>query len=225
MENITRYPLIEELIEKARAQVAAVQGLASQMESEAKRMRRQDQAAILNLKAISIAKEVKRARGMEEEAANHFTAGRLTHGLIGFGVGILAGAISGSGHPLRAGARLASNYLSKTAPFGTVLVGIAMGPKCTLEDQIKVIELSQMARESGTTEAQVTATLQSQGLVLVTPEEFAERMDEMVRNILDGKPDLSRNNNLSEPAAAGHMKLVTTGDASQITSQGSPRIT
>ncbi|HLC23481.1 MAG TPA: hypothetical protein VJL08_03470, partial [Dehalococcoidia bacterium] len=60
---------------------------------------------------------------------------------------------------------------------------------------------------------------------LVTPEEFAERMDEMVRNILDGKPDLSRNNNLSEPAAAGHMKLVTTGDASQITSQGSPRIT
>lgn len=225
MESMIRYPLIEELLDKASAQVVTLQGLAGQMEREAERMRRHDLAGQLRALAGAVAQEVRRACDMELASESGFTEGRLIGGAVNFAIGSLLAWVSGSRkHPLRVGARMAGDCLSKTSPFGEVLVAVAT--KGTREDRVKVIALSRMARESGTTEAQARATLQSRGRLLLTPEEFSEVIEKKVHDVLEGKLDLSASDDRYVTVAAADVdwKTVRTSTRSSLVSQGSQRI-
>ena len=82
---------------------------------------------------------------------------------------------------------MAGSVLSRKVPFGTVLItidgqGIPKG--------VKVVSISRLARESSMSESEVETNMKRDGSLLMSPEEFAELLDKVEREILDGSASL-----------------------------------
>ena len=86
-------------------------------------------------------------------------------------------------HPLSVGARLAQGDFERTAPCGTVLVAVGPGG---VPDDVKVVALSQQARELEKTESEVVAALKASGYHTMTPESFFTALDELKEKVLTG---------------------------------------
>ena len=87
----------------------------------------------------------------------------------------------------RTGLEQAGAVLSKTIPFGKVLICIG---KRGLPDDLKIVPVSRFARESERTEPEVEMSWQQHGSRLMNPEEFAELMDKVGNEVLDGSASL-----------------------------------
>lgn len=165
----------------------AAEGLAHEFVAAADSVLRHDQAAILRSLKARVMAEVKDAQWREGSASLAFTESNLGWGLAAFPAGLLLGAAAGHKDPLATAAKMADSILGKSAPFGSVLVGVG---KHGIPDDVKVIPLSRLARESKMSESQVRATLSSSGCCLTAPQTFAAAVDEIERRILDGAVSL-----------------------------------
>jgi len=87
----------------------------------------------------------------------------------------------------KTGVKLARSVLNKKIPFGMVLIGIG---KEGLPEDLKIIPVSRFARESNKTEPEVEMSWKHDGSLLMSPEEFAELLDKVEREILDGSASL-----------------------------------
>ncbi len=103
--------------------------------------------------------------------------------IAAFAVGTILAGIHGNSDAPQAGLRSAASVLNREAPFGTVL--IAVGSQGLTED-VKIVPLSRLARESNTNEADIRSVLEKQGYNLMTPEVFYQLLDKAENEIASG---------------------------------------
>lgn len=173
-------------LNRIKTNAAAGDELAGALADTATYLARRDQAACLRSLKARVLAEVKFLLDAESSAKSGFTEGKLLFAPLSFAIGGWAGMLLHHENPVKAGLDAAGSTLSKKLPFGIVLVGIGPGG---LPDDVKVIPLSALARESKMTESTIRATIVSKGYLLITPEVFAATMDETEHRVLNG--DLS----------------------------------
>lgn len=173
---------LEELKCQLRRQMAAAGELGPVLDRCAKGVVQRDQAFSLDNLKVRIMREVEDARIRELVASNEFNKRKLTKGALSFATGALFSAIAGQRDALSRGARLIQPVLAQKAPFGTVLVAVG---KEGLPDDVAVVSLSRLARESGKEEQQARDTLEERGHLLIKPDMFALLMNNLKRKILD----------------------------------------
>ena len=114
-------------------------------------------------------------------------------------------ALAGKGkHALSVGAQWAKSEFEKRRPYGTVLVAVR---RSGVQDEVDVISLSRLARESGWPEAEVKAALEARGYLLMTPQTFSRVMDGLEDSMLRGI--------LALPIAGASLLLKSGGKGSE----------
>lgn len=152
--------------------------------AEADYLSRRDQARRLRDLRCQVTQEVEYVQHKESVAAYTFSQSKLISGLVNFGLGALGAALAGSRkHPLSVGAQMAKSEFERRQPYGTVLVAVRRNG---VHDEVHVISLSRLARESGRPEAEVKAVLEAQGYLLMTPKTFSRVMDGLEDGVLSG---------------------------------------
>ena len=188
MESMTVYQQgIEALCRQAREQVAALEPLGDIFAQEAKQLFRHDQATCLRSLKARVLSEVANIQRIETAASYGFTKATLFTGVVKFVLGGLLATAAGSQHPLSVGVHLAESDLTKTVPFGTVLVAVGHGG---LPNDVEVVSLSRLARESDRLKSDIEAALQTSGYLLMTPQTFSNVLDELKCKVLDGSLSL-----------------------------------
>ena len=174
-----------------KAQIGALEELNVIFHNDAERLVRHDQAEYFNSIKNRILKEVQWVQRMETASQSGRSQGAIISGIAAFGLGSLFAAMGGSKDPVYTGLNLANAVLSEEIPFGTVLIAIV---KKGIPEDLKVISLSRLARESNTSEETIKTALKERGYLLMKPEEFDIVLDKLISNILDGSVSLPINN-------------------------------
>jgi len=179
---------IKQLSLEVEQQTVAISELAVSFADGAQRQVRSDQAILLRSLKTRIMWEVENIRRMElaaQSRANNITLfGKAPAAFI---FGSLYTAATRHKDAYKPGVKLAGSVLSKKIPFGMVLIGIG---KEGLPEDLKIIPVSRFARESNKTEPEVEMSWKHDGSLLMSPEEFAELLDKVEREILDGSASL-----------------------------------
>lgn len=177
------YERLGKNIDRIKTNMIAGEELSNAFSSSATNLARRDQAkCVRNLKSRVLA-EVKWLLDTEISAESGFTKGNLLSVPLSFAIGGLAGMLLHHENPVETGISTAHKVLNKRLPFGTVLVGIGKGG---LPDDVKVIPLSRLTRESKMCESEVRAILADRGYFLITQEVFVKTMDEVEHCVLNG---------------------------------------
>ena len=96
---------------------------------------------------------------------------------------------------------------NKECPFGLVLICIGLNG---LPDDVGVVSISQLARESRRQEHEVINGLEKRGYLLLNKESFSLLIDRLVRGVREGRLRLPvSREKLSEIAASGKLKPET----------------
>ena len=103
-------------------------------------------------------------------------------------LGGLVAAVARNSSVLSVGAHLAESDLTRTAPFGNVMVAVG---RSGLPDDVEAVSLSRLARELDRLESDIEAALQTSGYLLMTPEAFSTVLTEFERRVLDGSLSLA----------------------------------
>jgi hypothetical protein len=166
-----------------RRQRAAIEELGLVLERCASNVTRRDQAVLLDGLKADIMKKVGHIQLVETAAGNAFTKRKLTAGVISFAVDTLGAAIAGHKDPPFEGAKLLQSALEQDIPFGTVLVGIG---KKGLPEDVTIVPVSKLARDTNRSEAAVRESLQNRGYLLLVPQVFVALVDSVKSRVLDG---------------------------------------
>ena len=173
---------ITELRCRIEEETAVISELAVVLEGSSAEMHRHDQAAIIHSLRDRVMSEVGAMRGTEAVAASGYARTAIAVGLGSLAIGGLVSAASGHSAPKRIGAQVSRDIMSKKVPFGSVEIAIG---KQGIPEDVKVVSVSRLLRESGRSEPEVRATLRKEGNTLMVPEAFARSLDTLERRILD----------------------------------------
>ena len=170
-------------IDRIKTNIIAGEELSSAFASSATNLARRDQAeCVRNLKSRVLA-EVKYLLDMESSGESGAIKAKLVSAPLSFAVVGFTGMLLHHDNPLAMAINAAGATLSKNPPFGMVLIAIGKGG---LPDDVKVIPLSRMARESKMSELEVRTILADKGYFLITQEVFAATMGAVEHCVLNG---------------------------------------
>ena len=147
---------------------------------EKTRMKWKDEASTMRAVYHAIVEQFQRLKETEASA-------RLGHSqakLVLFPMGLVVTAVIAKENRLSA---MADYLLKNTAdkrPFGLVMVRI--GPK-GLPDDVGVVSISQLARESYRPQPEIMNKLQDDGYLLFTEETFSLLIDRLIVDVREGK--------------------------------------
>ena len=197
MESMNTYRLrVEVLRYRVRANVDSLDALKEVLIEKAEHVHRHDQAYRIDVLRERVAQEVSDIQRMETAASYGFAKGTFIVGLANFGIGsALALAYRSEEHPLAIGATLAQTAFEMNRPFGTVVVAVGPGG---VPDDVKVVPLSQWAREQHKTESEIVTKLEAGDYRVMTPERFSIVLNKLKSEILKGS--------LALPAAASSLE-------------------
>jgi len=188
MEGITDF---EQWIREMRSELGQQQDTARQLAAtfveSNMQLIRHDQVARLEVLKYRINKEVEGIEQVESAAQTGYTKGALLDSGLTFVLGSLVMNAMGCKDSLKIAAQMAGSALSRKVPFGTVLIGI--GKKGIPED-VRVIPVSRLARESKRSETDIEANLKRNGYLMMALEVFIQALDRVEREILDGSLSL-----------------------------------
>lgn len=189
MESLMAYrQRIDGLRCQVKALEEAVRALDNAFAQEAERLRRQEQAQCLDDLRARLTQEIAEIQRAESAASCGFTEGKLISGLMQFAGGsAMAAVLHSKEHPLLVGAKAARNEFSRTKAFKTVVV--AVGPKGIPED-VHTVSLSRVARQTGRTESEVRAALESRDYRIMMPGDFLRSLGELRGKVLGGTASL-----------------------------------
>lgn len=174
---------IGEMRSELRQQQIAARRLAVTFIESNMRLIQHDQVARLGVLKSRINKEVEEFERMESATQIGHIKGTLLNSGLTFVFGSLSMKAIGRKDSLKIGAQMAGSVLSKTIPFGNVLISIG---KEGIPEDVRVIPVSHLARESNRSESEVKASSKNKGYLLITPEQFAELLDHVEQAVLDG---------------------------------------
>lgn len=170
-------------IDRIKTHMIAGEELSSAFAGSATNLARRDQAeCVRNLKSRVLA-EVKRLLDMESSAKSGFTEAKFIYAPLTFAITACIEDLLHHKNPADKALKAAGETISKKLPFGTVVIAIGKGG---IPEDVKVVPISALARESKATEAEVRTTIIGRGYFLITPEAFATTIDEIEKLVLDG---------------------------------------
>ena len=144
---------------------------------------RQDQAAHLRSLKSKVLAEVKFLLDAESSAESWFTETKFICGPLTFAITAFIKDLHHHKNPADKALKAAGETISKKLPFGEVVIAIGKGG---IPEDVKVVPISALARESKTTEAEVRTTIIGRGYFLITQEAFAATIDKIEKLVLDG---------------------------------------
>ena len=184
METIAYFnKCIEKMSWELEQQINAVKSLAVTFDTGNVQLIRHAQIVRLHTFKSMIMEEVENIKQMESASQFGSTKGTLLGGGVVFILGGLVAAAKGRKDAFDIGARMAVSVLNRKVPFGKVFITIG---REGIPEDVKVISVSRLARESSRSESEVKASLKDKGYLLITPEQFAELLDQVEQAVLDG---------------------------------------
>jgi len=184
MEAMRHYhQLVKTLLQQVGEQRVVLKPLGDVFTQEAQRLFRYDQAICLRRLKARVLHEIGNIQSMEIVASYGFTKATIFTGVVKFVLGGLVAAVTHSRKALSIGAYLAESDISRTQPFGKVLVALGRGG---LPNDVTVIPVSRLARELNSPQSNVEAALEAHGYFLMTPDSFSLLVDKLKGRVLDG---------------------------------------
>lgn len=185
MEGLTPcITILENLRYQARRLTSDSLSLATLFAEEASRLKRRDEASRLIALRSSIRQQLDRAKSMEDAASYGHSLANLMFSLGGLAVGSTIKMVSKNKQLLAFSDHLLNSLAGKGRPFGTVLVCIGPGG---LPDDVAVVSISRLARESNREESEIINELQRRGYLLLSEKAFSLLMDKLTDDVQEGR--------------------------------------
>lgn len=212
MESLTpNSAYLKNLRHQARKLAAASLSLSNLFAQEAVRLDRGDQASRLEALYFSIRQQLDGAKRNEDAASCADSEVNLK---VSLGKLVVGGAIKMVSENKRLLAF--SDYLLKglggeQRPFGTVL--ICVGPR-GMPDDVQVVSVSRLARESNREESEVINELRIRGCLLFSEEAFSLLINRLTHDVREGRLSLPiSTEKLTETKTSSCLKLVVKKSA------------
>lgn len=185
MESLKSFhDYLENLQHQARRLASTALSLTSLFAEEANRLDREDEASRLKVLCSFIRQQSDQAKRSEDAASYGHTKAGLISFLGGLAVGGAIKMVSKNKQLSAFADYLLKSPTSKERPFGMVL--ICIGPK-GLPDDVEVVSISQLARESDRQECDVINKLQKHGFLLLGEEAFSLLINRLVDDVREGR--------------------------------------
>jgi hypothetical protein len=168
---------------QARKLISAGLSLTELFAEQAKRLSREDEASRLRTSYRAVVEQLERAKRDEGSASYAQSQVNQEVSLIALGMAAGRAAVSKNNRLSTISDSLKSVSIKKL-PFGNVLVCI--GPKGLPED-VEVISISRLARDSKRLESDVIIELQKRGYLLLSKEAFSLLIDKLVDDVRKGR--------------------------------------
>lgn len=185
MEGLNSYrTCLKDLRHRAKKLASTVRTLSNQFDQEANRLSREDDVSRLKAFRSCIRQRLNEVRWSEEAASYGHTKAGLIFSLGGLAVGGIVKMASKNKKLPAISSLLMRSYTDKQPPFGRVMVCI--GPK-GLPDDVRIVSISRLARESNRGESEVINGLEEDGCLLLTGEVFSLLIDRLAVKVREGR--------------------------------------
>ncbi len=178
------YAYLKSLSHQAGILAEAVVSLSESFEAEADRLTREDGVRRLKEIQATVVAELERARRLESTASYEHTKANLPFEVVGFFAKIIMASTTEKPPALKLVSQVCDTSTAKKRPYGTVMV--CVGPK-GLPDDVRVVSISELARESNQPESEITQKLQKGGCLLFSQETFSRLIDKLVTDVREGR--------------------------------------
>ena len=185
MEGLTpNSSYLKNLRYQVRKLAAASLSLGNMFAEEAVRLDRTDQASRLEALYLSIGQKLDEAKRDEDaKSRGHSNAkGILSVGALA--VGGIAKMVSRNEQLLAFSDYLLRGLGGERRPLGTVL--ICVGPR-DIPDDVQVVSLSRLARQSNREESEIISELQRRGRLLFSEQAFSLLIDRLTCDVQEGR--------------------------------------
>lgn len=206
MESLTPHDTyLKNLKHQATTLASTGLSLITLFAEEANRLNREDEASRLKTLYSSIRQQLDQAKRSEDSASYGHSQANLVFSLSGLAVSGIIKKVSKNKKLTAFSDNLLKGLGNNQRPFGRVLVCI--GPN-GLPDDIRVISISQLARESNQQESQVINELQDSGNLLFNENGLSSLFEKLTEDALKGHLCLPiPKEKLIEITALGILKL------------------
>ena len=175
---------LKNLHQQARKLTSTGLSLITLFAQEANRLNRKDEASRLEALNSYIRQQLDRAKSSEDAASQGHTKADLIYSLGGLAIRGIVKQVSKNKRISAFADHLFESPTSKERPFGTVLVCI--GPM-GLPDDVRVVCISKLARESNRQESEVIKEMKEPGCLLFDEKVFSLLIDRLVDDVRDGR--------------------------------------
>jgi hypothetical protein len=175
---------LENLQHQARILTSTGLSLITLFAGETNRLSREDEASRLIALYSSIRQRLERVKRNEDSASYGHSQANLMLSLGRLAASGVLGMVSENRQLSTMSGYLLQGLGNKQRPFGKVLVCI--GPK-GLPDDLRVVSISRLARESNQDEPEVVNELQERGYLPFNEKEFSLLIGKLIDNILKGR--------------------------------------
>lgn len=162
----------------------AVVSLSKSFEAEADRLTIEDGVRRLKEIQATVVSELERLRQMEDAASNNSRRAILRFEVVGLAARIIVAASTENRRTRNFVNQVFDTDANKKPPYGTVMV--CVGPN-SLPDDVRVVSISGLARESNRPESEITQKLQKGGCLLFSQERFSHLIDRLVIDARAGR--------------------------------------
>ena len=162
----------------------AAVSLSKSFGAEADRLTRED--GVQRLKAIhaAVAEELERARRLESTASYGYTKANLPFSITGSIVKIIVAASTENQRALKFVNQVFDTSTERKPPYGTVMVCVGLKG---LPDDVRVVSISELAREGNLSESETMQKLRKSGYLLFNQEAFSRLIDKLVIDVREGR--------------------------------------
>ncbi len=185
MEGLTpNSAYVKNLLYQVRKLTTASLSLSNLFAEEACRLNWRDEASRLQALYLPIREQLDRAKSVEGVVACGYSKTKLTVSLAELAVGGTIRMLSKNKQMLAFSDHLLNNLAGEQRPFGKVL--ICVGPK-GMPDDVQVVSISRLARESNREESEVINELQGRGCLLFSEKAFSLLTDKLTGDVQEGR--------------------------------------
>jgi len=209
MEGLTPHnTYMKNLKHQARRLTSVGLSLITLFAEEANRLNREDEALHLEALYSSIKQLLDLAKRSEDSASYGHSKADLISSLGGLALGSIVKRASKNKRLSAFADYLLESPPNKERPFGSVLV--CMGPE-GLPDDVRVVSISKLARESNRQESEVIHELQETGCLLFSEKELSLLIDRLIDDVREGR--------LCLPISREKLSGITASNKSKLRSK------
>ena len=185
MEGLTpNSACLKNLRYQVRKLTAVGLSLSNLFAEEAGRLNQRDEASRLEALYFSIRQQLDRAKRDEDIASYEYSKAKLIVSLGRLAVGGTIKMVSKNKELQAFSDHLLNSLGGEQRPFGMVL--ICVGPR-GMPDDVQVVSISRLARESNQEESEVINELQRHGCLLFSEKAFSFLIDKLACDVQEGR--------------------------------------
>jgi hypothetical protein len=187
MEGIESFhACLKDLQQQAGILAETAVSLGKLFEAEAARISREDGIQLLKALQTEVVEKAKQLKLRESAASYGRTKAILPFSFIEL-AGVIAAAATKNRRLLEVVHQVFDTSAERKLPYGTVMV--VVGPKGLPED-VRIVSISELARESNLSEPQVTQEILKRGCLLFSQEVFSHLIESLVASVREGRLNL-----------------------------------